>query len=214
MTPAPPPLVALTPGELEGARAVEGLVDAARRAFSAGLPGLMLREPKLDDRNFTEVAGRLVELAHDFGGRWLGVHDRVHVALATGADGVHLGFRSMTPGAVRELVGEGLTVGFSAHAGDDEQAFKGADYITFGPVRETPSKGGWLEPTGFEGLGEAAARTSVPVHALGGLRPEDVSLALNAGAAGVWVLSGILCAEDVGAATAAYLAAVVAEEGA
>jgi len=178
-----------------------------RRAFEAGLPGLLLREPSLDERSFLALARELCELARSFGGRWLGLHDRLHVARLLPVDGLHLGFRSLHPGTARELLPPSVAVGFSAHAGDAPEDWEGADYLTFGPLRETPSKVGILEAVGLEGLEVAARLARRPVLAIGGVRPEDVRPARASGAAGVAVLSGILGAEDVGRATLDYLRA-------
>lgn len=207
MTPAPPPLLALSPGTLAGPPDVRCLVGAARQAFAAGLPGLLLREPGLDERGYLALARELCELARGFGGRWLGLHDRLHVARVLPVDGLHLGFRSLRPGAARELLPPSVAVGFSAHASDVSEDWEAADYLTFGPLRETPSKQGLLEPVGLEGLERAAQRSDRPVLAIGGVRPEDVQPAMTAGAAGVAVLSGILGAEDVARATESYLRA-------
>ena len=210
MTRVPPFLVALTPGTLEGPRAAGALLDAARVAFAAGLPALLLREPLLDERSFVELARRLVELARGTGGAWVGVHDRAHAALAAGADGLHLGHRSLCPADARALVGDALAVGFSAHAHDGAADVVGADYLTFGPLHDTPSKRGLLEPVGFDGLRAAVARFDLPLFALGGVRPADLAPVLATGAAGVAVLSGILGARDVQGATRSYLAAAAA----
>jgi thiamine-phosphate pyrophosphorylase len=204
---APRRLLALTPGTHSGEAGLERLLESLRRAFEAGLPAVLLREPLLDDAAFSELAQRTVRLARRFEGRWVGVHDRVHAALSAGADGVHLGFRSLPPACVRELVGEDLCVGFSAHAADDLETWAGADYLTFGPFRDTPSKRGLQEPTGLPGLRAAVARARVPVFALGGVRPGDLPALGAAGAAGAAVLSGIWGAADSGAATSAYLCA-------
>ena len=111
------------------------------------------------------------------------------------------------PAVPSQLLPPSVAVGFSAHAGDVSEDWEGADYLTFGPLRETPSKQGLLEPVGLEGLERAAQRSDRPVLAIGGVRPEDVQPARTAGAAGVAVLSGILGAEDVARATESYLRA-------
>ena len=198
--PLPPPLVALSPGGL----AEEGSVPFLRalaRAVDAGLAGLLLREPSLGDRPFLELA-RACRRALG----WLAVHDRVHLAEAAGADAVHLGFRSLTPSEARPILPDRIAIGLSAHAADDDARWRAADYLVFGPVRETPSKSGVLEPTGLEGLAEAVRRSSAPMWAIGGIAPEDVRPCLDAGSRGDAVLSGILPARDPAAAARAYLA--------
>lgn len=199
----PPRVLALTPGTL-GPGDAAGLLGSVRGAVGAGLRGVLVREPDLEDGALLSLARGVGEILAEFPGAWLGVHDRVHLATLARADGVHLGFRSLP---ARRLGDRGaLSVGFSAHAGDESTAWEGADYLFFGPVRSTPSKAGWIEPVGLGGLAAACERTRVPVWAIGGLEPEDVGPCLAAGAAGVCVLRGILGAADPAEATGQYLA--------
>jgi thiamine-phosphate pyrophosphorylase len=203
----PRTLLALSPGRGAGPRDVPNLLRAIGRALEAGLPAVLLREPGLCDRDLLELARGAVRLRDRFDSSWIGVHDSVHVALAAGADGVHLGFRSLPLDEARRLTEGRIAVGFSAHEHDDRSSWELADYLTFGPVRETPSKAGILEPTGFEALTSAAGLAPCPLLALGGMRPEDVEPASRAGVAGIAVLSGILGSADPGARTLEYLSA-------
>jgi thiamine-phosphate pyrophosphorylase len=177
-----------------------------RAAIGAGLRGLLLREPGLSDRAYLQLGQSVRQLAPEL---WLGVHDRVHLAGAIGAEGVHLGFRSLPPAAVSEHHDPRLAIGLSTHAGDECAQWAAADYLFHSPVFATPSKPkdapGFLEPLGIEGLAEAVKATSQPIWALGGLGPEHVMSCRRAGAAGVAVLSGILGSADPAAATALYL---------
>jgi thiamine-phosphate diphosphorylase len=201
----PPPLVALTPGDLGGA-GVHGLLTRAARAVEAGLRGVLLREPRLDDRAFLELACALRDVLGESG--WLGVHDRVHLAPACRADTVHLGFRSLPVDALPEACVAGRARGLSTHADDGPDAWFGADYLFHGPVRSTPSKEGLIEPVGMEGLRAAVECSPAPVWAIGGIEPADARPALQAGASGVAVLRGVLGAADPASAAAAYLAAL------
>lgn len=210
--PRPPgALLALTPGEARDAAGAARLLDVLREAFAAGLPAALLREPELPDAAFLELARAARRLADDAGGRWVGVHDRLHVALAAGADAVHLGFRSLPPAEAARIAAGRLAVGFSAHAHDAAGVRVGADYLTFGPVLETPSKRGLLEPVGFEALREVARGAGVPVLGLGGLLPAH-ALAARAAGAGMAVLGGLLGSVDPAASTRAYLEALAAAE--
>lgn len=215
----PPPLIALTPGDLApGAEA--GLLARLSDAFAAGLPGVLVREPHLSDRTLHGLLAAVLGLRPE--GTWVALHDRVHLALALGADAVHLGFRSLAPADARtcsenaagDAGGGGLplTIGLSTHAEDDPGSWAPADYLFHGPVRATRPKAGVppRAPVGLEGLGRAAAASPRPTWALGGIRPEDVAPALAAGARGVAVLSGILPRPDPAEATRAYLAALEA----
>lgn len=206
----PAGLLALTPGDLDasGARA---FVPRAAAAVRAGLAALLVRERELADRAAFELAQRLRDVLGPE--RWLGVHDRLHVALAAGADGAHLGFRSLPLAAARRVVGPDLALGLSAHDGDEPNRWEGADYLAFGPVRATPSKAGLLEPTGLAGLAAACGRSRVPVLAIGGLEPSDAPAVLAAGAHGLCVLRGVFGAPDPAAAVRSYLAALGAPRG-
>ncbi|MBL8858551.1 MAG: thiamine phosphate synthase [Planctomycetes bacterium] len=199
----PPALIALTPGDVRE-RDIDSVVRLFQACVRAGLRGVLVREPGLSDRATLELARRLRDVVHD---GWLCVHDRVHLAPASGADAVHLGWRSLTPVAARAVVPAALRIGFSAHAGDEARLAEGADYLFFGPVKDTPSKRGIREPTGFDALAQFTRAVPEPVWALGGMEPVDVETALAASAAGVAVLGGIVRAPDPARACAAYVEA-------
>jgi thiamine-phosphate pyrophosphorylase len=201
----PPPLVALSPGGL-AEEGIDAFLRALASAVAAGLSGVMLRETSLGDRPFLELARACRELLD--GERWLAVHDRVHLAEASDADAVHLGFRSLPLEEARAILDRRVALGLSAHAPDASERWRGADYLVFGPVRDTPSKRGRVEPTGLGGLARAVERSPVPVWAIGGLRPDDVEGCLAAGCRGIAVLSGILPAHDPAAAARDYLARI------
>lgn len=206
---APAPLLALTPGNLcstgGGLARVLGFgawLDGIRRALAAGLPGVLVREPQLLDGDFAELLERVAELTRA-ADAWLGVHDRAHLVAASGAQGLHLGFRSLTPREARMVVGAGVSIGFSSHIGEDPACAEGADYRSLSPVYETPSKLGLLEPMGVDALAAECARSELPIWALGGINPERVGAVRAAGAAGVLVRAALLGAADPQAASAA-----------
>src|SRR5207244_3477573 len=112
----------------------------------------------------------------------------VDVALALSADGVHLGFRSAGAAGAREMMGEVALVGRSTHdlAELDRAISEGVDYVTFGPIHDTPSKRGLLAPRGLAALAAAVRRaSSVPVLALGGVTASRARELRAAGAAGL-----------------------------
>jgi thiamine-phosphate pyrophosphorylase len=125
------------------------------------------------------------------------VNDRIDVALATGANGVHLAARSLPPGVTRKLVGERMLVGVSVHGLDEalRAAEEGADYVTFGHVYPTASKPG-LPPRGVRKLAEIVESVEVPVLAIGGIDRSNVVEVLRTGASGVSVVSAILAVPD------------------
>lgn len=170
----PPRFFALTPGDL-AAGDVESFSVVARAAFDAGLGGILLREPALGDRQFLRLACALAAPARRHSA-WLGVHDRLHCAIAAGADALHLGFRSLPAAAARALLPAGMALGLSTHAGDDDSLWSACDYRVHGPVFDTPSKRGWQDPIGVEGLLQAARRSAIPIWGIGGLLPEHATL--------------------------------------
>jgi len=129
------------------------------------------------------------------------------VALACGADGVHLPANAVGPAEARRLLGPAALVGVSCHsAGEVERArAEGASYATFGPVWETPSKARFGAPVGLARLREAS-RIGLPLVALGGVEASRAPLAVAAGAAGVAVIRAWLTGPDPVASVRALLA--------
>jgi len=115
------------------------------------------------------------------------VNDRLDVALATKADGVHLGGQSMPAIAVRQMTPRPFVIGVSCHSWGEAIAAEsaGADYVLFGPIFATPSKLKYGPPLGLDGLRKVASGIRVPVLALGGITKERVRPCLEAGAAGI-----------------------------
>jgi len=115
------------------------------------------------------------------------VNDRVDVALAAGADGVHLAAQSMPAQVVRRFVPPAFLIGVSCHSLEEAMAAEsgGADYLVLGPVFETPSKLGHGPPLGLEKLREVTSRIRIPVLALGGISVDRVRPCLEAGASGI-----------------------------
>lgn len=202
-----PRLIALTPGDL-GAEGVHGFMQRLEPALAAGLPGVLLREPGLDERATLALGRDLGALRTRFPGLWLGIHDRAHLAHALRVDAVQLSFRSLRPGELRAWLGPGIALGLSTHATDDPREWLGADYLFHGPLHATPSKAGRLEPIGFEGLARASRVAGCPVLALGGVRPDDLARLRREGLHGAAVLSGVLGCADPARATRAYLEAL------
>lgn len=133
------------------------------------------------------------------------IDDHADIALALGA-GVHVGQTDLPVGVARRLLGPtavvGATATTAAQARDAEAA--GASYVGFGPVFATASKANPDSVKGLDGLAEAAAAVQIPVVAIGGITLERVASVLGAGAWGVAVLSAVVRADDVEAATAAF----------
>src|SRR5262245_49322654 len=198
-----PSLVLVTDRHATGGR---DLADVVAAALDAGLPAVQLREKDLPGRALLALAERLRALTSRTGALLL-VNDRVDVAIAAGADGVHLGARSMPVDVVRRLLPAGALVGVSTHAAG-EVATSSADLVHFGPVYFTPSKAAYGPPQGEERLREAVAVARLPLLAVGGITAERIGALRAAGAAGAAVIRAILAADDPAAATRALLAAL------
>ncbi|MCK6557510.1 thiamine phosphate synthase, partial [Candidatus Binatia bacterium] len=141
---------------------------------------------------------------------WVIVNDRLDVALAVGADGVQRTGASLSVEDLKAVAGDRLLVGASVHSLDEAVAAEkaGADWVTFGPVYDTPSKRRYGPPQGLAALERVAGALRVPVVAIGGITPERVREVRAAGARGVWVISAILDADDPAAATRRFVEAV------
>ncbi len=151
------------------------------RLAAAGVDAVQIREKDLDDRSLWEIA-RSARAALPPATRLL-VNGRADVALAAGADGVHLPSDGVPVAALRRRFGPGLLLGVSTHSVEDVERARdaGADYAAFGPVWETPGKG---PVTGVGELARAAV-SGLPVYALGGVTIERFGEVAAAGAAGV-----------------------------
>ncbi len=179
---------ALAPGSAAGAR--DALLGVIRRAFAAGVHRVQIREKDLPTLELLELAREAVA-ARAKSARLL-LHDRLDVALAAGADGVHLGEQSLPVAALARWRNQGrapadFLAGVSCHslAAALEAERDGADYIFFGPVFATPSKAAWGPPQGVARLKEVCRRVRIPVLAIGGVALENAGECLAAGASGL-----------------------------
>jgi thiamine-phosphate pyrophosphorylase len=156
-------------GDLVGACA--GAIAAAPR----GAVAVQLREKDLPARELYELARRLREVCKSAGALLL-VNDRVDVAMAVGADGVHLPFDSIGVSMARRLLGPEKLIGVSTHSPPDvaNAAREGADFAVFGPVFDPLSKPATGPAWGASGLMAACAAGAIPVYALGGITAERV----------------------------------------
>ncbi len=178
--------------------ATKPLPEAVRDALEGGVRAVQLREKDLPVRDLLALARELRELTAAFKAKFF-VNDHVDVAVEVGADGVHLGRESMPPEAARKIVGGGMLIGVSTHsvAEAKEAALGGADFITLGPIYETPSKAAYGPPVGLEPIRGAHRAVTIPIYAIGGIKGRNIGHVLWAGAYGVSMISGILGAEDI-----------------
>ncbi|MFO0795582.1 MAG: thiamine phosphate synthase [Candidatus Brocadiaceae bacterium] len=171
--------------------------DTMRFALEGGVKTVQLREKGLSTKELYSLAHEARKITSDFHANLI-VNDRVDVALAVDADGVHLGWQSLPPDIVRRLIGHEKLMGISTHNRQEalQAQMDGADYITFGPIFETPSKAGLLEPVGPEEIARVKEDVKIPVIALGGIHEKNVESVLNAKADGIAVISGIMHADN------------------
>ena len=183
-------LYLITPAEGDPAPAVR----AALAVLPRGAAGIQLRQP-LPPRELLERARALRAICTKFAAPLL-VNDRADVALAAGADGVHLPARGL---AARDARGLGLAVvGESVHSAE-EASLSEADFCVFAPVFDSPGK----SAQGLDKLAEACKATRIPVFALGGVDPGNASRCLDAGARGIACIRAVLGAADPAAAALA-----------
>jgi thiamine-phosphate pyrophosphorylase len=185
------------------------LVSVVEECLEAGLPAVQVREKDLGAGDLARLCRRLLGSVRDRGAQ-LVVNDRVDVALAVGADAVQRTHTSLPVEDIRAIVGGRLRIGVSVHSLIDavEAEVKGADWVTYGPVYDTPSKRAYGPPQGLERLAEVAGRLRIPVVAIGGITPQRVKEVRAAGARGVAAISFILAADSPADATRRFLAAL------
>jgi thiamine-phosphate pyrophosphorylase len=180
------------------------LVSVAEQALEGGVEAIQLREKDLGAGDLFRLGERLIPLTRAAGAALL-VNDRADVAIALGADAVHLTRGSLPIRIVRSLVGPSMRIGISCHGLEDvrEAVEAQADYIFLGPIYETPSKAAYGAPIGLDVLRRAHAAYSIPILAIGGICADRVNEVLDAGAHGIAVISAILTAPDPRAAAQA-----------
>lgn len=171
------------------------LVDVVHAALDGGVHAVQLREKDLEGGELYHIAAQLRKLTESYHARLL-INERLDVALAVDADGVHLGQASFPVATARRLLGSGKLIGVSTHNLAEITAAAGADFIVFGPVYFTPSKAVYGEPRGLDRLREAVEENSAPIFAIGGINVERIPNVLSTGAYGVAVISAISAASD------------------
>jgi thiamine-phosphate pyrophosphorylase len=190
------------------------IVSVVSRALDGGIRAVQLREKDLPARELLRLARELREATSRRGARLL-VNDRVDLAIAAGADGVHLGVSSMPAAEARRLLGPGALIGCSAHSlrEVDEAQSGGADFVTFGPVYPTASKAAYGPPVGVAALAAACAAARVPVFAIGGIGAGNLDEVRLAGAHGVGLISAVVASPDPGAAAGEFTRRFTKKEG-
>lgn len=190
-------------GETLG-RNLEFVVEEALRG---GVRAVQLRDKALSTKELYETAYELRRLTSRYGAKLL-INERVDVALAVEADGVHIGADSLPIYKVRRLLGERRLIGVSCH--NQVQAITaqelGADFITFGPVYYTASKAAYGDPVGVEKLDMVTGMLEIPVFALGGISLQNCAEVVSCGVRGIALISAVMAAPEPRDAAKALLA--------
>jgi thiamine-phosphate pyrophosphorylase len=173
------------------------LLTVVEEALKGGVKAVQLREKDLPGRDLYEAAQEMRELTLGYGAK-LFINDRVDIALAVEADGVHLGERSIPVPQARRLLGADKLIGVSCHCREGASAAQdmGADFITYGPVFYTPSKATYGPPVGLDSLQEVTSIVRLPVFAIGGINSSSAREVVSAGVHGIALISAILAADD------------------
>lgn len=172
-------------------------LELARLAIRGGADTIQFRQKGGTTREMIQIARQLKRLCSDNGVTFI-VNDRLDVAIAAEADGVHLGQDDFPIPLARELYGRDRIIGGSAAT--LEEAYKclaeGADYIGFGPIYPTASKENAGPVTGIELLKETVKAIPLPIIAIGGINAENTAEVIEAGAHGIAVISAVCCHEN------------------
>ncbi|MBT5469719.1 MAG: thiamine phosphate synthase, partial [Nitrospina sp.] len=166
-------------------------LDGVESALKGGVRAIQLREKDLSPAETLNLAREVRRLTKKYQAR-LFVNDRVDIALMAEADGVHLTESSVSVEEVKSRFPQ-LLVGVSTHSLESAKRAEvgGADFVTFSPIFDTPSKRGYGTPQGLDLLKEVTEEVQIPVLALGGIKRQNVASVQEAGAYGIALISGI-----------------------
>jgi thiamine-phosphate pyrophosphorylase len=180
------------------------LLQAVDAAVKGGVTMVQLREKEAPAREFLALAKELLALLRLLHIPLI-INDRLDIVLASGADGLHIGQSDLPLVEARRIGGKNLIIGVSAATREEalEAERDGADYIGAGAVFPTGSKADVSAVIGLEGLKEICAAVKIPVAGIGGIDPGNARTVMNAGAAGVAVISAILSRPDIREAASA-----------
>ncbi|MGE5189812.1 MAG: thiamine phosphate synthase [Gemmatimonadota bacterium] len=178
-------------------------VEIAEAAIRGGADVIQLRDKTAAGRRLHDVALELRRITREAGVPLI-VNDRLDVALAAGADGVHVGREDLPAAAARRILGPGMILGVSAETVDDAVAAErdGADYLGVGPVFEARgSKADAAEPLGLDLIARVRQACRLPIVAIGGIDTGNARQVRDAGADAAAVISAVVSADDIAGAT-------------
>lgn len=188
-------------------------LEVVRQALAGGATAIQLRGKDWSGRELYRVGRELRQATREAGALLL-VNDRLDVALAVEADGVHLGQEDLPAAEARRLGGPGFLIGVTAETVEQGVAAEaeGADYLGTRAVFPTSTKA-YREPMGVAALAQLVRAVSIPVVAIGGIKAKNARQVLATGVAGLAVVSAVVAAEDVRAAAAQLAGLIEAERG-
>ncbi|XGW00542.1 MAG: thiamine phosphate synthase [Leptolyngbya sp. BL-A-14] len=190
----------------------ENLFATVEAALQGGLTLVQYRDKTADDEVRLRNAEKLCHLCHRYGALFI-VNDRVDLAIAVDADGVHLGQQDLPIAVARQLLGSQRLIGRSTHCPDDlhRAIAEGADYIGVGPVYETPTKAG-RPAAGFDYVRYAATHATIPWFAIGGIDTSNLAEVLAANVERVAIVRAIMHAEQPTLTTQYFLSQLAQQE--
>ncbi|WP_416673305.1 thiamine phosphate synthase [Egbenema bharatensis] len=184
---------------------VENLLDVVEASLQGGVTLVQYRDKTADDLTRLHTAKALKELCHRYDALFV-INDRIDLAIAVDADGVHLGQQDVPVALARQLLGSQKIVGRSTHSPDDlDRAMReGVDYVGVGPVYETPTKAG-RAAAGLDYVRHAVNHATLPWFAIGGIDLENLHEVLSAGAERIAVVRAIMQSEQPTLATQFFI---------
>lgn len=171
----------------------------AEEILQAGVKTLQYREKNKKQKQMYEECLVLRELTRNYGALFI-VNDSIEIAIAVGADGVHIGQDDLPIQVVRDLVGPSMIIGVSTHSPEQAQAAisGGADYIGVGPLYATRTKTDVCDPVGIDYLRYIIANTKIPFVAIGGIKEHNLPEVVRAGAKTIALVTEIVGSPDIG----------------
>jgi thiamine-phosphate pyrophosphorylase len=184
----------VTDSLLIGDRSLSEVVAAATEG---GVKVIQYRDKKATTRQMVERASKLAQICHQ-SGAYLLINDRLDVALAVDADGVHVGQDDMPASLARKLLGPEKLLGVTVHNEEEMRRAEaeGADHLSVAPVFATSTKPDHQTPLGIEGVKTLVRATGLPVVAIGGINSSNASEVVRTGVEGICVVSAVMAAPD------------------
>ncbi|WP_054635437.1 thiamine phosphate synthase [Thalassobacillus sp. C254] len=182
------------------------MLEVMEEAVKGGSDIIQLRDKFSSKKEVFEKAKKLREMTARYGAAFI-VNDHIDVALAAGADGIHLGQDDLPLSEARKIVGEDMIIGISTHAIEEarEAERNGADYIGVGPVFATKSKVDVIDPVTTSYVKQVADEITIPFVAIGGIKLHNVDQVIDAGADRICAISEIVGSTDIQGTCQAFL---------